>query len=467
MRKLLIVMILLLASFASAEDFLVSITPVLNELYPTDEFALYDISITNFKDSSDYFSISLLDFNWLIPSTSMIVESQETKTIQIKVFPSGIVSYQVYSLLFQIWSRDEALTVEKTTPLYYQSFTNPQDYVPAVKMIVNGPEDIDPRNPVSLSISLRNRNPLDIGNAQLQVSGIAEKTRDITLAPLEEKTLTMSLTPDPLIEPGQYPISVKLLYQENIISEYEYVATIESYSSIKQDKNVESKYLGFLSIETLSLTNEGNVERTPEISRVSSLFNRLISSSNPDYKIISKDGKKHIAWDVTLQPNESKNIIIRTNYIPLTIILILLIIGNIFYFKNRSSLLVSKEARVLAASKEGISKIKVAIYLRNRTSKPVSDVVLMDKLPAIANLISDDSVGIVKPQKVIHGKARKTLLKWNLGSLEPFEERILTYKIKSKLSIVGGLGLPPSRVKFLTHDDREKFAISNNPFTEE
>ena len=119
------------------------------------------------------------------------------------------------------------------------------------------------------------------------------------------------------------------------------------------------------------------------------------------------------------------------------------------------------------ASKEGISKIKVAIYLRNRTSKPVSDVVLIDKIPTIANLLVDDSVGIVKPQKVIHGKSRKTLLKWNLGSLEPFEERILTYKIKSKLSIVGGLGLPPARVKFLMHDDKEKFSVSNNPFTEE
>lgn len=467
MHKILILTILLLASFASAEDFHVSITPVLNELYPTDEYAIYNISITNFKDASDYFSISLLDFNWLIPSTAMIVEPQDTKTIEIKVFPSGLVSYQVYSLLFQIWSRDEAVTVEKTTPLYYQSFSDPQDYVPAVKMIVNGPEDIDPRNPVSLSISLRNRNPLDIGFAQLQVSGIAEKTRDITLAPLEEKTLTMSLTPDPLIDPGQYPISVKLVYQEQVISEYEYLANIESYSSIKQDKVVESRYLGFLSIETLSLTNEGNVERTPEISRRASLFNRMISSSYPDYKVISKEGKKHMAWDVTLQPAETKDIVIRKNYIPLTIIILLLIIGNIFYFKNRSPLLLSKESRVLTASKEGISRIKVAIYLRNRTSKPVSDVVLMDKIPTIANLISDDSVGIIKPQKVTHGKSRKTLLKWSLGSLEPFEERILTYKIKSKLSIVGGLRLPPARVKFLTHDEKEKFSISNNPFTEE
>ena len=53
-----------------------------------------------------------------------------------------------------------------------------------------------------------------------------------------------------------------------------------------------------------------------------------------------------------------------------------------------------------------------------------------------------------------------TLLKWNIDILEGFEERMITYKIKSKLSILGSLKLSPAVIKF--KNSRGNIVISHS-----
>jgi hypothetical protein len=43
-----------------------------------------------------------------------------------------------------------------------------------------------------------------------------------------------------------------------------------------------------------------------------------------------------------------------------------------------------------------------------------------------------------------------SLLMWNLEALEPYEERLLTYTIRSKLNIVGNVHLHTAKVRFHT-----------------
>ena len=56
---------------------------------------------------------------------------------------------------------------------------------------------------------------------------------------------------------------------------------------------------------------------------------------------------------------------------------------------------------------------------------------------------------------------------WNLPTVEPYEERIITYKIKSKLSIVGGLTLPAAYLKYKPRNGREQIILSNKYSLEE
>ena len=57
---------------------------------------------------------------------------------------------------------------------------------------------------------------------------------------------------------------------------------------------------------------------------------------------------------------------------------------------------------------------------------------------------------MLKPSRMISADKTHSLLMWNLEVLDPYEERLLTYKLKSQLNIVGNMRLPSSKVKFLT-----------------
>ena len=53
------------------------------------------------------------------------------------------------------------------------------------------------------------------------------------------------------------------------------------------------------------------------------------------------------------------------------------------------------------------------------------------------------------------------LLSWNMDVLDPYEERLIVYKLKSSLNIVGNISLPPSKVRFHTATGERSF-VSNN-----
>ena len=47
-----------------------------------------------------------------------------------------------------------------------------------------------------------------------------------------------------------------------------------------------------------------------------------------------------------------------------------------------------------------------------------------------------------------------------VGDILPYEERVISYKVKSTLSILGGVSLPPAVSKFTTSTGRERNAGS-------
>ena len=107
-----------------------------------------------------------------------------------------------------------------------------------------------------------------------------------------------------------------------------------------------------------------------------------------------------------------------------------------------------KGADVMEIEEGGISKIKVTLNIKNRTKTKIENVSVIEKIPNIANLVKEEYLGTLKPTKVLRHDVKGTLLKWNIDVLEGFEERMITYKIKSKLSILGSLRLSPAVIRF-------------------
>ncbi|HLF54440.1 MAG TPA: hypothetical protein VI612_01850, partial [Candidatus Nanoarchaeia archaeon] len=143
-------------------------------------------------------------------------------------------------------------------------------------------------------------------------------------------------------------------------------------------------------------------------------------------------------------------------------LLLLAVIGLVVYFKFRSPIVVRKNATVLSTEEGGISELKVVIEFVNRSNKTVRHLRIMDLVPRLADVIKEFKETILAPSKVVPHSNRGTLVRWDIDFVEPKEHRILTYKVRSQLSILGGLKLPVAAVRF-SAEGKEREAVSNQP----
>jgi hypothetical protein len=159
-------------------------------------------------------------------------------------------------------------------------------------------------------------------------------------------------------------------------------------------------------------------------------------------------------------PGDEVTIEITKNYRFAVYTLIIMIIIIILYYQLRSPVVVKKDAVGNEPSHDGVSEFKVKVLIKNRSQKPVENVKIIEMIPSLALLVKEAAIGTVEPTKIIRNDSKGTLVRWDINYLEPFEERIITYRLKSKLNIVGGLTLQATKVKFETVTGRERVTYS-------
>lgn len=84
-------------------------------------------------------------------------------------------------------------------------------------------------------------------------------------------------------------------------------------------------------------------------------------------------------------------------------------------------------------------------------------------MPRIAELLKEHEVGTLAPNKVIRHDRKGTIIKYEVGDILPKEERVISYKVKSSLSILGGVSLPEAVARFVTATGKERTSSSNKP----
>jgi hypothetical protein len=89
------------------------------------------------------------------------------------------------------------------------------------------------------------------------------------------------------------------------------------------------------------------------------------------------------------------------------------------------------------------------LEIRNRTRNEIRDVLVRDFVPAVAMVV--ERFDTLRP--MLRKVAGGTEVVWKIDSLGPGDERVLTYRIKPVVDIVGVLKLPKAYVRFL---DRKK-----------
>ena len=97
---------------------------------------------------------------------------------------------------------------------------------------------------------------------------------------------------------------------------------------------------------------------------------------------------------------------------------------------------------------EGLSELKILIHLRNGKATTLENVRILDVLPN--SLEPTNEFGTLHPSKVQQGTRGRRLI-WEIGTLAPHEERIISYKVKSKVRLIGETNLPPSMIQYMNN----------------
>lgn len=459
-----VVLFVLLSTLALASSS-ISTTVIKNTISVSDK-ASFKLEITNNNEERQRYTIYSLQSGqgWNVdpnPLKDRVIEINpgDTYTTTIVAQPLEEFSPGIYNVHINVES--ESGERQSKALKIYLSPEGPIDYLPSIRAEIDMDDKIDPQNPVPIRLFLDNLNPLDLTNLKIKIqSEMGEFNQEIMvdLPPLEKKTVEFTITPNQFQQPKEYILFFVFEHNDKQVKVTEERVKIISLMpgfdySTKQDK------IFFKTFKEIAIVNKGNVKNTQEVKIPISFFQGLFRSGDGKVKIV--DGQRYVITEVTLSPNESETINYVVSYRILIYILIILAVFSLFYWRVQSPVSIGKRAVTTSSGEDGaLSEIKITLEVKNKTKKPIKDLIITDVIPGIANLEKHLEIGTIRPTKVQH-LAKGTKVTWSLAEIDAHEHRLVTYKIKAKLNILGTFSLPRSYVEYAKKGKRRGKAHSN------
>lgn len=440
---------------------------VMNNTITKEESATFNIIVKNTLDQEDYFTVSTRDVNWVAtttPASSKIGPNQEIE-FMLELKPKQHVSEgKTYFVPIRIKSEITGFFYEereKFAVYVVSPYLKSGVYVPTITPSVVIAKTVDPREKLSVKVNLWNRNPRELKGLYVTING-QEFSQSYTtdLLPLEDKTNEILFGVNPLLAPGKRILTLTVRFENETIAESTTEYEILGYVDMKETSAKETSL--FRTVETFSIYNNGNLEDIAEHKINLNLFQRIFTKITPDAKREKgNDGKSYYVVRQSLATQEYLNIKVVTDHRLLVAIILLIIISTALYFVFRSPIIIVKNAEPLGRTTDGLSEIKVRLYLKNRSKKSITHIRITDIIPSIVDIEKSKHIGSMDPVNI--SKSRNgTLVRWEFDSLEAYEERIIAYTIKSKLKLVGGIRLSSARARFDTKKGNERMTHSNS-----
>ncbi|MBI2655379.1 hypothetical protein HYX06_03070 [Candidatus Woesearchaeota archaeon] len=444
---------LLFLNLAHAASFDVKVTAIKDRIV-VDEVAEFEVAIQNNLETEEEFTVKKAGFPfwdmYIKPLQNPIkvkVPAQSSASIRLFVDPLYITSVDTYTLELGVVL--DRTGVEQKAPITIGiKSTDPliQGYIPTVLATISiEPEAIDPRQEFKISVMLNNQNIINYSNLTLKVeSGLLKDEIHFQLGPKEDKTIELRQKLDDATPPQKDKLVVAVFKDERAIvnptaSEIEvkeYVTTTE----LPKEKS-------FLKIKRVINLFSNNPDYKEPIKVETTLFSNLFLSTSPRAELKSEGGKHYLVWEANLDQDKKMAIRVNENYRPLVVIIALAIASVALYFVFRSPIVVRKSIANVGMSEGGISHAKVVIRVKNRSGSQIANIEVMDHLPHIAHVEKELSIGSMQPHAVMQHPKRGLIIKWNLEVLEPGDERVLSYRMKSRLSILGEFNLPSASAR--------------------
>jgi len=309
---------------------------------------------------------------------------------------------------------------------------------------------VEPEKNLIITSKIKNFGKTDL---QLRVKIFVEdkKIYDsiITLEKLSEEVIQQSFFVSKSLKPGKYSVKVLVYDMDNkLIDMMESQFEIAKVITIEQMSFNKASFME--STNTIKFKNSGNVESNTQYY---SIF--IPKILQPFVKISADYIKQDDLYKIiipSLKPGQEFSFSFSVVLYPIWIVAAIIIASIIFiYFKYYTILI---EKRIF--EKEG--EFKVKIQVKNARKMKLKNVVLIDRVPALFKLSKEFEFFEPKIVK----KATGFELIWEIGDLNPGEERIITYKIKPIIELVGKFKLPKAILKFKEGRAEKQIAISKS-----
>ena len=293
---------------------------------------------------------------------------------------------------------------------------------------------------------------------KLKKNGLVLKTQEIkkTIKPKSSLVVEWRYGLDEYQPPGEYKIEAFLMNSfRRVLDSREKSFVVEKVKKVVKTKNVSYGFFEHRVI--IYVKNVGNValkNYTIEEYAPKFLKEFFYPETEPSSMRI-EENKFVVRWVLEeLSPGEDFRIEYRVKYMNIVVIGLMLI-GLVMI--ALSSTLRPKIEKTFKFKTEKEDKfIVVSLNVKNKSTRPIHNVVVTDIVPPIAKVVKDFEV--LTPS--IKTTDRGTKLVWKLGTLAPKEERIIVYKIKPTIHVIGGFTLPHATMTYTTKRGKKKGSVS-------
>lgn len=410
--------------------------------------AVYTTRLTNNQEFRDAFVVMSETSATLL---SEIIDDIVVPSKQIKLDPGKSASFNVSVSTLESARSDtffdfKLKIISVTNPTQEITY-NLSGFVVSRKEIIQImpeiPDEIAPNEDLILKIKFKNKINSVIKDYDVSISSELpdlNKKFKITLMPLEEieEQILFAIGN---VKPGDYGISISAYEGANLRGSFLDAFAIAEKASIEETKDEVKSFLKYRQI--IKKKNIGNAPSEQRIEMGISTFGRIFTAYLPEPTI--KNDK--LVWEFTLNPGDEYSVEVVINYRSILygiMIIIIFTLAGLLYVDR--SVTIKKKIFRIKESPDGISELKILLHIKNGSNSVLTNSRIIDLIPSIIEPTQE--YGTLKPTTVQKGTHSIRLI-WDIGKLEPREERVITYKVKAKLKLAGEMILPAAGLHYM------------------
>jgi len=396
---------------------------------PTDKFSFY----TFFGPQSS-------------PTGLVQINSGETKTVELKISQRDDLKLRGYvSFSYFIQGTDKSEIEEKVT-------VSVLELKDIFKM---GADSINPESN-SINIYLENKVNFEFKDLKIHFSSpFFEKDEVVSLSSYEKKSFNIELNKEDFSKliAGFYTL-ISDIQLKDLSAHIEESIDFKEKNILREDV----KEYGFIIFTTvIKKINEGNTVQDSSTLVKKNSISRIFTTFSPKPNIVDRNGfTVNYIWNKRINPGESFEVQVKTNWLIPFLIIILIILTVIFARKYSKTDLVLRKRVAFMNANGGEFALKIMINIEAR--KFIENVKLFDRLPPLVKV--HEKFGGDLPKRY---NKTKRIFEWELENLEAGEKRMVSYIIYSRIGVLGRFALPSAYAMF-NREGKPKEVNSNKAF---